>query len=218
MSMAVPRAVDAAAGGLAAPAAVPLLSRFVDACLFVLLAAVPLIAPSADRATVVMLAGAAALGVWSLYQKASRAQRVSRCAWVIFLAAAVAVHLGARELDPATGAAGSLFRAAVAARLAVVLALVGRLGVFAWQRRYPRLVDAHDWAAVLCLGILALTAGAFITVGEARGARALAEPAAIAAMLLVIRGQCGAAGKARRLARLATASAVLSLVVWGVTR
>ena len=216
--MAAPRAGDAAAGGLAAPATAPLLSRFVDACLVVLLASVLLIAPSADRASVMMLAGAATLGVWSLYQKASRAQRVSRCAWTVFLATAVAVHLGARALDPATGAAGSVPHAAAAARLAAVLSMAGRLGAFAWERRSPRLVDAHDWAAILCLGILALTAGAFVSVGEARGARALAEPAAIAAMLLVIRGQCGAVGKARRLARLATVSAVLSLVVWGVTR
>jgi hypothetical protein len=145
-------------------------------------------------------------------------RRISRCSWTVFLAAAVALHLAARALDPTTGVDAVVSRAAAAVRWAAAAALAAKLGGLAWERRRPRLVDAHDWAAILCAGILVLTAGAVLSVGETRGARGLAEPAAIAAMLLVVRGQCVAVEKARWLARLATASAVMALVVWSVTR
>jgi len=216
--MAAARAGDASAGGLAASAAAPTPSRLVDACLLALLAAIPLIAPSADRASVVLLAGTAGLGAWALYQKASRAQRLSRCVWTVFLAVAVAIHLGLRGFDPPRGAAGIPFPGALATGLAAGLALAGKLGLLAWERRRPRLADTHDRAAVVCVAILAVGAGAFHFAGRPRGAGALAEPAVIAAMVLVVRGQFGALGKARRLAQLATASAIVSLAVWGVTR
>jgi len=216
--MAAPQPGDVATESLAALAVAPLLSRLVNVCLALLMAAIPLCAPSADRATVVILAGTAALGAWSLYQKASRAKRLSRCAWVVFLAAATAVHLGARALDPALGVSGIPAAAALAARWAAVLAVAGRLAVLAGRRRRPRLADAYDWAAILCLAIFAVTAAAFVSTGEARGGLALAEPAAIAAMLLVVRAQCDGPGSARRLAQGATAQAIVSLLVWGVTR
>ncbi len=216
--MAASRAGGASAPGRAVAPAAPVLSRLVDACLLALLAAIPLIAPSADRASVVLLAGTAGLGAWAVYQKASRAQRLSRCTWTVFLAVAVAVHLGFQGFGPARVVAGIPFPAAQATAAVVGLALAGRLGLLAWERRRPRLVDAHDWAAMGCVGLLALSAIAFLSAGQARGAEALGEPAVIAAMVLVVRGQCGALGKSRRLAQLATASAILALVVWGVTR
>jgi len=213
--MAVPRPGDAAAEGLVAS---PLLSRLVNVCLAVLLAAIPLCAPSADRVTVVILAGTAALGVWSLYQKASRTQRLSRCAWVVFLAAATAVHLGVRALDPALGVSPIPAAAAHAARWAAALAIAGRLALLVGRRQPPRFADAYDGAAILCLAIFAVTAAAFVSTGETRGGLALAEPAAIAVMLLAVRTQCDGPANARRMAQGATAQAIVSLLVWGVTR
>ena len=193
-------------------------SRLIDACLLLLLVTLPLFTRGAGREMAIVLVGVAAGGAFALYQKGSRAQRQSRRGWVVFFAVAAGIHLAAGGTEPGAGLHGISVVAARIARFSAAVALVAWLVRFAASRRLPPLSDAYDWASVIAVGILAITAAVFASAGDARSSLVLAPPAAIAAMLLIARERCLNLARGRMLARVATVCTVVGVAAWGLAR
>jgi hypothetical protein len=191
-------------------------SRVIDACLLLLLVTLPLFTRGAGREMAIILVGVAAGGAFALYQKGSRAQRQSRRGWVVFLAIAAGIHLAASGAAPGAGADGISTAAARVARLGAAGALLAWVFRLAVSRRLPPLSDAYDWASVIAVGIFALSAAAFASVGDARSGLVLAPSAAIAAMLLIARERCMNLARGRMLALVATVCTVAGVAVWGL--
>jgi hypothetical protein len=192
----------------------PLASRLVDVSLAAILAASPFLARGGGRGTFPVLAIIAVGGVVALYQRGSRARRISRCAWLLFFAIAVAAYLALQAMD-AIGTAGEASRwAAMVVKWGLVAGLAGWGFVLALQGRAPRLADAFDWGAALTIGILLAAGASFAALGERAVLGALATPCAVLGMHFVVREQCRSLHRARRLAQMAMISAIVALAGW----
>ena len=203
-----------AGGGPASPRTEPLVSRVIDSSLVAMLAAAPFMASGGGRETFMVLAIIAVGGVAALYQRGSRARRLSRCAWLLFFAVAISTYLALRAMSPPAGAGGLARWAALAVKGGLVLGLSGWGFMLVLQGRGPRLTDAFDWGAALTIGILLVAGGTFAALGNAAALGALSTPCAVVGMHFVVREQCRSLHKAQRLTQIAMASAVLALAGW----
>ncbi|MDP3940234.1 MAG: hypothetical protein Q8R92_19135 [Deltaproteobacteria bacterium] len=202
------------AGEQPGPAGERLSSRLIDASLVAMLAASPLLASRGGREIFAVLAVIAVGGVAALYQRGSRAKRLSRCAWLIFFAISISVYLAVQALTAAGEAGEIALWAALAVKWGLVIGLAGWGFMLVLERRGPHLGDAFDWGAALTVGILVAAGVGFAALGDDAAVGALATPCAVVGMHFVVREQCRSLHKARRLAQVAMVSAILALVGW----
>ena len=211
-------AQGAPSGDLTVAAGESITSRLVDTILVLLLAAMPFLAPGSGIKAFVALTTVTCLGALVIYRKGSRAQRLLRCSWVVFLALGIVIWLAARAIDPSVHAHAVSRVVAEGTRWAMGLGFVGFAVKLARTRRGPGLHDAYDGAALLTVGILRVAAMTFAFFGNRLGAGALVMPAAVVGMHFLVREQCTNLQKARRMAQVAVAGAGLALLGWIVVR
>jgi hypothetical protein len=204
------------AGPLASASVETALSRVIDASFAVLLLATPLLAVGRGRQAFALLAVIAVGGALVLLQRGSRVKRLSRCSWLVFLAVGTSIFLATRVSDPAFQANGIRSAAAAAVGVAACAALLAWALKLAAGRRLPPLADAFDWGAAVTIGILVVAGAAFAALGYSGAVAALAMPAAVILMHLVVREQCANLRRARRLVQIAMVSAMVALVGWSV--
>jgi hypothetical protein len=192
-------------------------SRVIDGSFLVVLAAMPLLVANVDTGALALLVVIAVGGAVTLYQRASRVKRLSRCCWLLFLALGTAIYLATRvsvpsaEADAIESAAGVGVLCAVAASFAAWgLKLIA-------GRRLPRLADAFDLGAAATIGILMIAAAAFAVSGESRAIISLMMPSAVIGMHFIVRDQCQSLRKARWLVQIATLSTIVAVIGWTVT-
>jgi hypothetical protein len=204
---------DSRAGSASVEAA---LSRVIDASFAVLLLAMPLLAVRGGGQAVALLAAIAVGGAVVLLRRGSRVKRLSRCSWLVFLAVGASIFLATRVDEPAFRASGIQSATAVAVGIATCAALLAWAGKLAAGWRLPHLADAFDWGAAVTIGILGVAGAAFAALGHGGAVAALAMPASVILMHLVVRDQCANLRRARRLAQVAMLSAMVALVGWSV--
>ncbi len=204
----------ASAGEQTAPRGEPLSSRLIDLSLVAMLAASPPLAGRGGREIFVVLAVIAVGGVAVLYQRGSRAKRLSRCAWLIFFAITISVYLAVQAMSDADEIGEIAQWAALAVKWGLVVGLAGWGFMLVLERRRPHLGDAFDWGAALTVGILMAAAASFAALGDDAAVGALVTPCAVVGMHFVVREQCRSLHKARRLAQIAMVSVILALAGW----
>jgi hypothetical protein len=212
------RTQDATAGVLGAAAGKMITSRLVDASLILLLLAPPFLAPHGGADALVVLAAVTFAGALAIYQKGSRAQRLVRCSWVVFVALGTAIWLGTRAADPTTQAHAVARFVAESTQWVVGAGFAGWGVNLARLRRGPRLQDAYDGAALFTVVILGIAAAAFTLFGNARSVGALVMPAEVVGVHFLVREQCSSLQKARLFAQIAGVGAGLALVGWVIAR
>jgi hypothetical protein len=181
------RTQGATADVLSAAAGKTIASRLVDASLILLLLVPPFLAPHGGADTFVVLAAVTFAGALALYQKGSRAQRLSRCSWVVFVALGTAIWLATRAADPSTHAHAVPRFVAEGTQWVVGAGFAGWGANLAWSRRCPRLQDAYDGAALLTVAMLGIAAAAFTLFGNARSVGALVMPAEVVGVHFLVR-------------------------------
>lgn len=191
--------------------------RVIDASLFAMLLSAPLLATGGGGETFAILSIIAVGGVTTLYQRGSRAKRLTRCTWLLFFAIAMATFLAAKALAPVSIANAAGRWAALCVKWALVTGLATWGIKLVLERRGPRLKDAFDWGAALTIAILLVSAATFAVSGDALAVGALAMPCAFLGMHFVVREQCQSLDKARRFAQIAMGSAIVALAGWAFT-
>jgi len=212
------RAQEVVSGGLTTAADELIASRVVDTSLVMLLVATPFLAPGSGSQTFVVLTVVTCLGALVIYRKGSRAQRLLRFSWVVFLTLGIAIWLAARAIDPSTHAHAVSRVVAEGTRWVIGVGFLGFALKLARARRGPGLHDAYDGAALLTVGILMVAAIAFVFFGNRLSAGALVMPAEVVGVLFLVREQFSNLQKARRMAQVAVAGAGLALLGWIVVR
>ena len=186
----------------------------IDASLFAMLLSMPLLAAGGGGETFAILSIIAVGGVTTLYQRGSRAKRLTRFAWLLFFAIAMATFLATKALAPVSVASAAGRWAALCVKWALVTGLATWGIKLVLERRGPRLKDALDWGAALTIAVLLVSAATFAASGDALAGGALATPCALLGMHFVVREQCRSLERARRFAQIAMGSAIVALAGW----
>ena len=192
-------------------------SGLIDATFAVLLLATPVLAIGFGREAAALLVIIGAGGALVLYQKGSRARRLSRCCWLLFLAVATSIYFATGSPDQSDSESRLRAMTVPWVELAVGAGFVSWALKLAAGRHLPRLGNAYDWGAALTVVVLAIPAGTLAALGYPNAAFALVVPIAIIGMHFIVRERFRSLRRARLFVQFAIVSALAALLTWFVS-